>query len=62
MSIYNYLKESLDLLEEKYIINEKDIYYNKDKFDSKEINLCFITGHSGSGKSTMAHKKEEESC
>ena len=38
---------------ESYLINEKDIYYNKDKFDSGEINLCFITGHSGSGKSTM---------
>ena len=60
MSIYKYLIENLDLLEEKYIINEKDIYYNKDKFDSGSINLCFITGHSGSGKSTMAHKKEEE--
>lgn len=41
-------------IEEGFIINEKDIYYNKDKFDSGEINLCFITGHSGSGKSTMA--------
>ena len=40
---------------ESYIINEKDIYYNKDKFDSGEINLCFITGHSGSGKSTMGN-------
>ena len=42
-----------DVLNEKYLIDEKDIYYNKDKFDSGEINLCFITGHSGSGKSTM---------
>lgn len=42
----NYLNESI-------LINEKDIYYNKDKFDSGEINLCFITGLSGSGKSTM---------
>ena len=38
---------------ESILINEKDIYYNKDKFDSGEINLCFITGLSGSGKSTM---------
>lgn len=42
----NYLNESI-------LINEKDIYYNKDKFNSGEINLCFITGLSGSGKSTM---------
>lgn len=39
---------------EGYIKSDKDIYYNKDKFDSGEINLCFITGLSGSGKSTMA--------
>ena len=38
---------------ESNLINEKDILYNKEKFDSGEINLCFITGHSGSGKSTM---------
>ena len=38
---------------ESVIIDKKDIYHNKDKFDSGEINLCFITGHSGSGKSTM---------
>ena len=41
-------------IEESKVVNEKDIYYNKDKFDSGEINLCFILGHSGSGKSTMA--------
>lgn len=38
---------------ESYLINEKDIYYHKKEFDSGEINLCFITGHSGSGKTTM---------
>ena len=49
-----------DPIEESILINEKDIYYNKDKFDSGEINLCFITGHSGSGKSTMSHKSEND--
>lgn len=43
---------------EKYVFNEPDIFYNKDKFESGEINLCFITGQSGSGKSTMAHNME----
>ena len=43
---------------EANVMNKKDIYYNKDKFDSGETNLCFITGHSGSGKSTMAHGME----
>lgn len=56
--IDKYYNESAKLIEEKYIMNEDDIYYNKDKFDSGEINLCFITGLSGSGKSTMAHKLE----
>ena len=51
--IDKYYNESAKLIEEKYIMNEDDIYYNKDKFDSGEINLCFITGHGGSGKSTM---------
>lgn len=56
--IDKYYNESAEIVEEKYLINDKDIYYNKDKFDSGEINLCFITGLSGSGKSTMAHKLE----
>lgn len=53
MSIYGSINEG-------YIKNEPDIYYNKEKFDSGEINLCFITGHSGSGKSTMARNLAEE--
>ena len=42
--------------EGEYIEEAKreDALYNKDKFESGEINLCFITGLSGSGKSTMA--------
>lgn len=54
MAIYGFINEG-------YIKSEKDIYYNKDKFDSGEINLCFITGHSGSGKSTMASNMSKES-
>ena len=45
------IKESY--IEEGFLKSDKDIYYNKNKFDSGEINLCFITGLSGSGKSTM---------
>ena len=45
--------EDDEMMTEGYLLNRKDIYYNKDKFDSGEINLCFITGHSGSGKTTM---------
>ena len=49
MSIYGQ-----SIFNEGYLINEKDIYYNKDKFDNGIIKLCFVTGLSGSGKSTMA--------
>lgn len=49
---YQIVVENL-AIKESILFNEKDIYYNKDKFDSGEINLCFITGHGGSGKSTM---------
>ena len=52
------LKESA--IEEGHFKSDKDIYYNKDKFDSGEINLCFITGHSGSGKSTMARSMQSD--
>ena len=53
--MYNeYSGKDLDLFFEGYIKSEEDIYYNKDKFDRGEINICFITGLSGSGKSTMA--------
>ena len=50
MVSYKYIN---DLFTEKVISNEKDILYNKDKFDSGMINLCFITGFCGSGKSTL---------
>ena len=60
----DWLKHDNDLIKKEYamesvIFNTDDIYYNKDKFDSGEINLCFITGFSGSGKSTMANEMEK---
>lgn len=54
MSIYG------NIIQEKMLLNEDDIYYNKDKFDSREINICFITGHSGSGKSTMGRELSKD--
>lgn len=60
-SIYDIIKSKRDeSVEESILFNEKDIYYNKDKFDSGEINLCFITGHSGSGKSTMGRDMQRK--
>lgn len=48
-----------EVVAESVILNHQDIYHNKDKFDSGEINLCFITGHSGSGKSTMGRDMQK---
>lgn len=55
-----YYTEPVFRINESVLFNEEDIYYNKDKFDSGEINLCFITGASGSGKSTMARGQASE--
>ena len=49
----------MDTFNESVIINQKDILYNKDKFDSGEINLCFIVGHSGGGKSSLARNMSD---
>lgn len=47
-------KNQINLLE-GYFKNQPDIYYNKDKFDNGDINLCFVLGLSGSGKTTMTY-------
>ena len=39
---------------EKYMVSEPDLYYNEESFNSGDTNICFILGHSGSGKSMMA--------
>ena len=41
---------------EKYVVSEPDLYYREDDFNSGETNICFLLGHSGSGKSVMARK------
>lgn len=53
-------KDRVIHVNESHLFNEPDIYYNKDKFDSGEINLCFITGLSGSGKSTMGRNMSKD--
>ena len=52
--------DEMMIAEESYIKNEKDLYWNKEKFDSGRINLCFVTGHSGSGKSTFGKELSGE--
>ena len=43
---------------EKYAHSEPDLYYNEESFNNGDTNLCFILGHSGSGKSMMARTLE----
>ena len=64
--MYFFLKEKLkperDLPDEwqlpsdKYLVSEPDLYYREESFNSGETNLCFLLGHSGSGKSVMARR------
>lgn len=46
--------EERKTIHERWFKTQKDLYYNKDKFENGEINLCFVTGLSGSGKSTYS--------
>ena len=43
---------------DKYVVSEPDLYYREESFNSGETNICFILGHSGSGKSMMARMLE----
>ncbi len=43
---------------DKYTVSEPDLYYKEDGFNSGETNICFLLGHSGSGKSRMARTLE----
>ncbi len=52
------LFEDLQLPNEKYMLSEPDLYYKEESFNSGDTNICFILGHSGSGKSQMARTLE----
>ena len=54
----NISMKELQLPNEKYILSEPDLYYKEDSFNSGRTNICFILGHSGSGKSQMARTLE----
>jgi hypothetical protein len=48
--------EEWKLPSEKYVVSEPDLYYREEDFNSGKTNLCFLLGHSGSGKSVMARR------
>ena len=52
------LFEDLELPNESFILSEPDLYYKEESFNSGDTNICFILGHSGSGKSMMARTLE----
>ena len=56
----NYSFDEKQLPNEKYTHSEPDLYYHEDSFNSGDTNICFILGHSGSGKSMMARTLEGE--
>ena len=45
-------------VKETLFISEPDLYYNKKAFDEGQINLCFVIGYSGSGKSVLTKEYE----
>ena len=61
-SIYYYDEVLTSLLEKasenKGGVESGDILYNKKNFDNGVINLCFVTGYSGSGKSSLSRLKK----
>ena len=54
---YDIFKD-VQLPSDKYAVTEPDLYYKEASFNSGETNICFILGHSGSGKSVMARMLE----
>jgi hypothetical protein len=50
--------EDLQLPSDKYVVSEPDLYYKEESFNKGDTNICFILGHSGSGKSRMASTLE----
>ena len=54
----NGMFEDLQLPADKYVVTDPDLYYKEDSFNAGDTNICFILGHSGSGKSKMARTLE----
>ena len=51
-------QEDRQLPNETFVISEPDLYYKEQNFNDGDTNICFILGHSGSGKSMMARTLE----
>ena len=58
MRISGDCSEEFLLPKDALVISEPDLYYKEESFNKGNTNLCFILGHSGSGKSRMASTLE----
>ena len=56
ITLGQYSKEQLRSLQEGFIKSDQDIFYNRDRFIDGDINIAFIIGLSGSGKTSLARK------
>ncbi len=67
-NVYNMFLVMKDRLKSEYpsiigetvLVSEPDLYYNKEAFDDGRVNLCFVIGYSGSGKSVLTREYEGE--
>jgi len=57
---YRFKFESPIPINETLFFSEPDLYYNKKAFDDGTVNLCFVIGYSGSGKSVLTAEYEGE--
>lgn len=60
LKVDNFSYEEGPLQNETFMVSEPDLYYKEESFNVGETNICFILGHSGSGKSMMARTLEGE--
>lgn len=52
------LSEDWQMPKGAFVVSEPDLYYKEESFNKGDTNICFILGHSGSGKSRMASTLE----
>ena len=52
------LSEDWQMPKDAFVVSEPDLYYKEESFNKGDTNICFILGHSGSGKSRMASTLE----
>lgn len=55
---YRFKLDTIIPMQETLFFSEPDLYYNKKAFDEGKINLCFVIGYSGSGKSVLTKEYE----